>query len=114
MLVFVLSLAGIPLTGGFVGKFYIFFNAIAGQSFWLAGIMVVTTVISYFYYFEIVRQMFFRPPQDLDKWRLPAGVAAAVVIGVVGTVALGVMPQAVFDYLSQLQLTEVLMPAENQ
>lgn len=114
MLVFVLSLAGIPLTGGFVGKFYIFFNAIAGQSFWLAGIMVVTTVISYFYYFEIVRQMFFRPPQDLDKWRLPAGVAAAVAIGVVGTVALGVMPQAVFDYLSQLQLTEVLMPAENQ
>ncbi|MFS8580647.1 MAG: hypothetical protein LOD88_11555, partial [Novibacillus thermophilus] len=68
----------------------------------------------YFYYFEIVRQMFFRPPQDPDKWRLPAGVAAAVAIGVVGTVALGVMPQAVFDYLSQLQLTEVLMPAENQ
>lgn len=113
MLVFVLSLAGIPVTGGFIGKFYIFFNAILGQSFWLAAIMVITSVISYFYYFEIVRQMFFRPAPSPEKLRVPAGVAAVVTIGVIGTIILGVMPQPVFDYLGQLQLSEILMPAGN-
>lgn len=114
MVIFLLSLAGIPLTGGFIGKFYIFFNAIVGQRLWLALIMVITSVVSYFYYFEIIRQMFFRPPASEKKLRIPGGIAAVVVIGVIGTLALGVMPQPVFDTLEQLQLSELLMPAANE
>jgi proton-translocating NADH-quinone oxidoreductase chain N len=62
MVFFMLSLAGIPPTAGFLGKFYVFYAAIESESDalrWLAVIAIVNTVISVYYYFNIVRSMFF-------------------------------------------------------
>ncbi|WP_054951202.1 NADH-quinone oxidoreductase subunit N [Numidum massiliense] len=114
MLTFVLSLAGIPITGGFFGKFYIFFSALSVQSYWIAVIMVAASVVSYFYYFEIVRQMFFRRAAVQEKFTLPVGLAIVVLIGAIGTLALGVIPQTALDYIGQLNVFELFFPTPNQ
>lgn len=59
MLIFMLSLTGIPLTGGFVGKFYVFGATIQHQYFWLAAIAVINVAIGAYYYLHVVRTMFF-------------------------------------------------------
>lgn len=61
--VFILSLAGIPGTAGFIGKLNIFMGALISEPahYILAALMIATTVVSYFYYFGILTQMFFRP-----------------------------------------------------
>jgi NADH:ubiquinone oxidoreductase subunit 2 (subunit N) len=58
--VFFLSLAGVPPTGGFVGKLYLFAAAIGSGLWWLAVAGVVNSVISLYYYFNVVRNMFMR------------------------------------------------------
>jgi NADH-quinone oxidoreductase subunit N len=58
MVIFLLSLIGIPGTGGFVGKFFIFATAIKGGMGWLAVILLLNSVVSAFYYLKIVREMF--------------------------------------------------------
>lgn len=86
MLFFMLSLAGIPPTAGFLGKFYLFFAAIktaqqAGSSalLWLSVIAVANTVVSVYYYFNIVRIMYFGEPKN-DK-PVIAGSAMKLVLG---------------------------------
>ncbi|MCR8844766.1 NADH-quinone oxidoreductase subunit N [Paenibacillus sp. SC116] len=60
MTIFVLSLAGIPITAGFFGKLYILLGAVATHTLWLAIVMMVTSVISFYVYFGFIRQMFMR------------------------------------------------------
>ncbi|BCU83246.1 NADH-quinone oxidoreductase subunit N [Polycladomyces abyssicola] len=108
MTLLVLSLAGIPVTAGFFGKFYLLINAIATQHFWIAAVMVVTTVVSYFYYFEFIRQMYFRPAPKGNPLAIPIGTAIVIGIGVIGTVGLGLFPNAILHALGQLKWAEVL------
>lgn len=66
MALFLLSLAGIPPTAGFLGKFYLFAAAIqSGDTavFWLAVVAIANTVVSVYYYMNVVRQMFFVEPK---------------------------------------------------
>lgn len=102
MSIFLISLAGIPITAGFFGKFYILLNTIIVRNLWVAGIMMVTTVISYYYYFGIIRQMFFRPPAESKKISIPIGLAIVIVIGVIGTIGLGIMPKWVVEFIEGL------------
>lgn len=108
MTLFVLSLAGIPVTAGFFGKFYLLVNAITTQHLWIAVVMVVTTVVSYFYYFEFIRQMYFRPAPKGSRLAVPLGAAVVIGIGVIGTLGLGFFPSAVLHALGQLKWSEVL------
>ena len=61
MLIAMLSLAGLPFTVGFFGKFFIFTVAIAQRQFLLAGISVVTVACGFYYYLRVVRAMYFQP-----------------------------------------------------
>ncbi|MFS0862951.1 NADH-quinone oxidoreductase subunit NuoN [Fredinandcohnia sp. 179-A 10B2 NHS] len=101
--VFILSLAGIPGTAGFIGKLKIFIGAFITDPahYVLASVMIATTVISYFYYFGILTQMFFRPATDDSKVKLPAGVLAVVIIAVLGTVGFGIFPGVAFEFIQQ-------------
>lgn len=94
MFIFLLSLTGIPLTGGFVGKFYVFGAAIQHQYFWLVGVALVNTGIAAFYYLNIVRMMFFSGTDDVVPVRLavPIAVQFIVIICVVATIWLGLYP----------------------
>jgi NADH-quinone oxidoreductase subunit N len=84
MWIFMLSFAGFPLTGGFVGKFYAFSAAYDRGWVWLMIVGIVATLVSLYYYLGIVRAMFFRSPAELQL--LPAGGSpprdAALHVGV--------------------------------
>ncbi|HET9324958.1 MAG TPA: NADH-quinone oxidoreductase subunit N [Gaiellaceae bacterium] len=71
MWVFMLSFAGVPLTGGFVAKFYVFAAAIDTGWWWLVLVGVIATAISLYYYLAIVRAMYMRMPAELRL--APAG-----------------------------------------
>jgi NADH-quinone oxidoreductase subunit N len=101
--IFILSLAGIPGTAGFIGKLNIFLGAFVTEPahYVLASVMIATTVVSYFYYFGILTQMFFRPAIEDSKVKLPTGILIVVVLCVVGTIGFGIFPGIALDFLSQ-------------
>ncbi|MEI8220726.1 MAG: NADH-quinone oxidoreductase chain [Chloroflexota bacterium] len=101
MALFMLSLAGIPPTVGFVGKFYIFTAAVQADYAWLAVIGLLSSVISVYYYLRVVYQMYMVDPvagveavTPLRWVTVAAGVAGVAVI------ALGVFPQGVLALAS--------------
>ena len=71
MWVFMLSFAGLPLTGGFVGKFYVFAAAYDSGLWWLVVAGVIATAISLYYYLAVIRAMYMRMPAELQL--APAG-----------------------------------------
>jgi NADH-quinone oxidoreductase subunit N len=71
MATFVLAFAGLPLTGGFTGKFYVFSAAYDGGKTWLIIVGVAATAVSLYYYLAVIRSMFFRSPAELQL--APAG-----------------------------------------
>ncbi|QED49706.1 NADH-quinone oxidoreductase subunit NuoN [Cytobacillus dafuensis] len=103
MAIFILSLAGIPGTAGFIGKLNIFMGALAVQPahYVLVSIMIATTVVSYFYYFGIMVQMFFRPAAEQEKIKLPIGLGVVIGVCVFATILFGVAPSIAFDFLHE-------------
>ncbi|GGC85855.1 NADH-quinone oxidoreductase subunit N [Thalassobacillus devorans] len=100
MTIFLLSLAGIPGTAGFIGKLNIFIGALFSDPsrYILAAVMMGTTVISYFYYFGVMAQMFMRPSGSAVPIRMPVGVTIAMVFCAAGTITLGLFPGVVLDF----------------
>lgn len=98
MTVLLLSMAGIPLTAGFIGKFYVFKAAwhTAGP---LVVIALLSSAVAAFYYLRIVVLMFFaEPPEDAPTVAIPGWTSSvALTVGVVVTVVLGVFPQPIVD-----------------
>jgi NADH-quinone oxidoreductase subunit N len=94
MAVFFASLAGVPPTGGFWAKIFIFTAAIdrGGIGTALAVVMLVNTVMAIYYYFAIPRQMFFEVGEDTTRFRAPMLVTGVVAIALVAVVAAFVWP----------------------
>ncbi|HEY7516238.1 MAG TPA: NADH-quinone oxidoreductase subunit N [Vicinamibacteria bacterium] len=91
--VFLVSLAGIPVSAGFVGKFYLFSAAVDAGYVSLAVVGVVMSVVSAFYYLRVVVAMYMREPSGEDPWGAVApasGIALGAVVLVV--LGLGVFP----------------------
>lgn len=91
MVVFFLSLAGIPPTLGFAGKFYLFAAAIRSESvalWWLAAIGVANSVISVYYYFNVTRTMFFHEPPDQARFQLHPATLWTIAVTAGASVAL--------------------------
>jgi len=103
MLVFMLSLTGVPPTLGFFGKFYLFGTVIAADFIGLALVGVLTSLISAYYYLRVVVVMYMHPGEpevQRDPWlQVTTGVAA------VGTVVLGLFAQPLLNWASQAVLT---------
>lgn len=92
MLIFLLSLAGIPPTAGFIGKYYLFTAAMKAGYAWLAVLAVLASAVSLFYYFRIAAAMFFAET-DGAPLRSSYTLTAAVTICAVGTLLVGIAPQ---------------------
>ncbi|ADI00622.1 NADH-quinone oxidoreductase subunit N [Salisediminibacterium selenitireducens] len=100
--IFFLSLAGMPFTAGFIGKANIFILAITGDMLWLAIIMIVTSIISFFYYFGVMKQMFMVEPKANDETlKVPTSINAVVSITLAATIILGVLPNLLFNIFTQ-------------
>lgn len=99
------SMAGIPLTSGFVAKFAVFQPAF-DDALPLVIVAVVTSAVTAFFYVRVVVLMFFTdPPVDGPTVAIPSGfTAGAVAVGVAVTMALGVVPQPVLDLADQAAL----------
>jgi NADH-quinone oxidoreductase subunit N len=90
---FLLSLTGIPLTAGFVGKLYLFNAAVQGGYVWLAIVAVLNSVLSAFYYLHLVVVMYMREPGSTVETR-KAGWPLRLVVAfcTAGVLVLGLVP----------------------
>jgi len=101
MIVFVLSLAGLPITGGFFGKLFILLGAAQSQAYWIVAVMVAASAISYYFYFGIVRQMFMRAATQETEVPVPVPAGIVIWLCAVLTVALGIIPGPVLGWINE-------------
>lgn len=101
--VFLLSLIGVPLTGGFFAKFYVFKAALDSNLIALTVIGLLNSAVAAFYYLRLIVTMYMQPaPDGVDSLPKPsAGIQLALVISCVATVVLGVFPSLVLDIASR-------------
>ncbi|HVZ20302.1 MAG TPA: NADH-quinone oxidoreductase subunit N [Vicinamibacterales bacterium] len=97
MLLFMLSLGGIPPTAGFMGKFWLFGAAIEAGFVWLAVIGVLNSAISLYYYIRVVVFMYLKSDSTGSEPVFSPSLALAVGVAVVATIVLGVYPRLLFD-----------------
>ena len=104
--VFLISLAGIPLTGGFVGKFYLFSAALPGY-LGLVIIGVLNSVVSVYYYFRVMVFMYMREPAPEGPGPEPIGlpVMAIIALCAVAVLWLGINPTGLLSLASNSVLT---------
>ena len=93
MLVYLLSLAGIPPTAGFIGKYFIFLSLIETGHYYLAVLGVAYAVVALYYYFRIVVAMFMKRAPDQVPLESSWGLTVALVVTLAVTVAIGVYPE---------------------
>jgi NADH-quinone oxidoreductase subunit N len=103
MLVFLLSLAGIPPTAGFLGKYYIFLSLIQTGHYALAVIGTLYVAVAIYYYFKIVRSMFAREPMEKAPLASSFGLRLALGVSGVLTLLIGIYPEP-FLRLAQTSL----------
>src|SRR5271169_5197014 len=105
---FLLSLLGLPVTAGFLGKFYIFKAAVDSHLIWLAVLMAINSVIGAYYYIRLIVVMYMREPSAeiaaTAPARIPLSVNAVLVITAFGTIFLGLLPSKTLNYLLQTTL----------
>ncbi|MGE5591323.1 MAG: NADH-quinone oxidoreductase subunit N [Bacillota bacterium] len=95
---FFVSMIGIPPTGGFMGKFYLFGAAVQNGYVWLAVIMAVNSAISVGYYYGIVKEMFVGKPLEGTGIQAPPGVTAVVAVSMLVTLTLGLYASPFLDW----------------
>lgn len=106
--VMMLSLAGIPLTAGFIGKFYVIAAGVEAQLWWLLGAMVLGSAIGVFYYLRVMVTLFMREPNmhrhDAPfDWGQGAGGIMLLVVALLVFV-LGVYPQPLLELVQHAGL----------
>lgn len=99
MLIAMVSLAGVPFTAGFLGKFYVFYAAVLQRQIALVIVGVITVGCGFYYYLKVVRAMYWQSDSKTDA--IPVNGLSRVAISalIVATIWLGVYPQPILDVL---------------
>ena len=111
--IFLLSLAGFPLTGGFIGKLYILRAALESGYVLLAVSLVLASLISYFYYLRVIVVMYMRPPaseQAHEGLAATAPTRFAITLAAVAVIALFFVPNLLLDAAQQSVATLFTTP----
>ncbi len=99
---YLLSLLGLPITAGFLGKFYIFKAALDSHLIWLAVLMAINSVIGAYYYLRVIVVMYMREPHEsIERIPVPAAVGLVLVVTAAATIYLGLFPNQIMDFVSQ-------------
>lgn len=102
MTIFLFSLAGMPPTAGFIGKFYLFSGAVQKGYLWLAVIGVLNSAASVYYYLRVMVYMYMKEPTEEFEWaQVTAPVALALIIAVAGSMIPGIVPSVILEYAQQ-------------
>lgn len=98
--IFLLSFIGVPLTGGFFGKFYIFKAALDAKLWWLAVLGLLNSAVAAYYYLRILVVMYFHEPGEAtaDVPPLSPGIRTALWGSAAATLILGIVPGLVLDF----------------
>jgi len=103
--VFLLSLLGLPVTAGFLGKFYIFNAALDSKLIWLAVLLGLNSVIGAYYYLRVIVVMYMREPeQEIAVEAVPWTLAVVLWIAVAGTIYVGLFPARIIGYATKAAL----------
>ena len=113
MLLFLLSLAGVPPLAGFIGKLYIFIAAIKEGLYTLIVVGLINIVISMYYYLIVVKKMYINEPLDPTPISISTPIKAVIYIGLAGTLVIGIYPQPFTDWVvaATLMFSNILPPA---
>ncbi|HWC99763.1 MAG TPA: NADH-quinone oxidoreductase subunit N [Candidatus Sulfopaludibacter sp.] len=98
--IFLLSLIGVPLTGGFFGKFYIFKAALESHLYWLTILGLLNSAVAAYYYLRILVMMYMHEPGEAVTELEPLSPSAglSLILPAVGTLVLGIFPGWVLDF----------------
>jgi NADH-quinone oxidoreductase subunit N len=100
--IFLLSLIGIPVTGGFFAKFYVFSAALQSNLVGLTIIGVINSAIAAYYYLRIIVYMYMRDERvEAPVAHIPASLGIGLAISLIATIYLGVLPGRVLEYAIQ-------------
>jgi NADH-quinone oxidoreductase subunit N len=101
--IFLLSLIGVPLTGGFFGKFYIFKAALDSHLVWLTVLGLLNSAVAAYYYLRILVVMYMKEPGEAAEGLEPAGMGLkiAVYACAIGTLIMGIIPGWVLDFATK-------------
>ena len=111
MTIFMLSLGGLPITGGFIGKYFLFGGLVQrgtgpeGKSWyiWLAVWAIVNTVVSFYYYFRFIKVMYLGDRiADNRPLALSPALQTALIVSVTGVLVVGVFPQPLIKIAQEL------------
>ncbi|MGB5154011.1 MAG: NADH-quinone oxidoreductase subunit N [Candidatus Sulfotelmatobacter sp.] len=111
--IFLLSLIGIPMTGGFFSKFYVFSAAVKANLIWLTIIGVLNSGVGAYYYLRIIVMMYMRESRkEVPVTAIPSALGAALACCMVATIYFGVFPNRVLQFAqdSAQQLVEQAPP----
>lgn len=101
MLIAMASLAGVPLTAGFFGKFFIFYSAIAQRQTALVVVGVITVACGFYYYLKVVRAMYWQPAAKVDN--IPVNVLSRLAMSalIIAIIGLGIYPVPILEALKR-------------
>jgi NADH-quinone oxidoreductase subunit N len=100
MLIAMISLAGVPFTAGFLGKFFVFDAAIQQRQFALAFVGVITVGCGFYYYLKVVRAMYWQEPRNQEPISVSGLSRAVMTLLIVSNIVLGVYPQPILQALT--------------
>jgi NADH-quinone oxidoreductase subunit N len=101
MLIGMVSLAGLPFTAGFLGKFYIFYAAVSQRQIALVVVGVITVGCGFYYYLKVIRAMYWQSANSSEPISVTALSRVAISVLMIATIWLGVYPQPIFDALKR-------------
>lgn len=102
MTIFLLSLTGIPLTAGFVGKWFIFLNTLNAGLGLLALIGVLTSVVSAYYYLRVIVKMWLEPGEG--EFKLAPALNLGILISALGVIVIGILPMVIANLAQNVTL----------
>jgi len=104
--IFLLSLIGVPLTGGFFGKFYIFRAALESNLIWLTVLGLLNSAVAAYYYLRLLVVMYMYEPGEVANSLEPLslGLGAALILPAIGTFVLGVLPGSILTFAQHATL----------
>ena len=98
MSIFLFSLAGIPPTAGFIGKFYLFAGAVQSGYIWLAVIGVLNSAASVYYYLRVMVYMYMKTPEEEFDWvKVSPAIMLCIIIAIAGVLIPGIIPNSVLN-----------------